>query len=80
MCRVRGRTFVQINYVIGYIPYEGEWKIMEGAVMNITREDACICSCEKLLIVKEYRGGGTQKEIIGMFLKYVKLATKQLIV
>lgn len=64
---------------IGYVPQDGEGDIVEGTIMSIPRVDAWINSCVKLLMVKDYRGGGRQKEFNKMFSKYVKVATDQLI-
>ena len=64
---------------IGYIPENGEGEPVEGTVMSIARVDAWINSCVNLLILKEYRGGGRQKEFNRMFSMYLKVASEQLV-
>lgn len=47
--------------------------------MSIPLVDTWVCSCIKLLIENDYRGGGPQEGFNGMFWKYLKLATDELI-
>lgn len=64
---------------IGYIAEKFKGESVQGTEMGITRVYSCINRCLNLLIVKEYRGRGNRKEFIQIFLKYVKLATEQLV-